>query len=229
MQTTILIVDDDIPLTRTLEALLSRHNYKPVVAHTAEDGVQLAFTANPQIILLDVMIPTMGGWEACRQIREKSDTPILFLTALGGTSDVVQGLELGADDYLVKPFIADEFLARIKASLRRSLLTPLPTQTLSFHNGALLIDLAARQVMVDNQEIELTPREFDLLIVLTRNVNRVIPAVELMATAWGTNYGDSAENLKPYIHYLRRKIERNPAEPAWIKTVRGVGYRFVDA
>lgn len=228
MQTTILIVDDDIPLTKTLETLLSRHNYKPVVAHTAEDGVQLAQTANPQLILLDVMIPNMGGWEACRRIREKSDTPILFLTALSSTSDVVQGLELGADDYLAKPFEPEEFLARIKANLRRFRAAPLASQVLSFRERSLVIDLPARQVMVRGNEVELTPREFDLLVVLARNANRVIPTIELIATAWGTNYGDSAENLKPYIHYLRRKIELDPTQPEWIKTVRGVGYRFVD-
>jgi len=228
MQTTILIVDDDIHLTKTLETLLSRHNYKPVVAHTAEDGVQLAQTANPQLILLDVMIPNMGGWEACRRIREKSDTPILFLTALSSTSDVVQGLELGADDYLAKPFEPDEFLARIKANLRRFRTTPAAAQVMSFRDGDLIIDLPARQVMVRGVEVELTPREFDLLVVLARNANRVIPTMELIATAWGTNYGDSAENLKPYIHYLRRKIELDPTQPSWIKTVRGVGYRFVD-
>lgn len=228
MQTTILIVDDDIPLTKTLETLLSRHHYKPVVAHTAEDGVQLAQTANPQLILLDVMIPHMGGWAACRRIREKSDTPILFLTALSSTSDVVQGLELGADDYLTKPFEPEEFLARIKANLRRLRSAPAAAQILSFREGALVMDLPARQVIVGGNEVGLTPREFDLLVVLAQNVNRVIPTMELISTAWGTNYGDSAENLKPYIHYLRRKIETDPGQPDWIKTVRGVGYRFVD-
>ncbi len=228
MQTTILIVDDDIPLTKTLETLLSRHNYKPVVAHTAEDGVQLAQTANPQLILLDVMSPHMGGWAACRRIREKSDTPILFLTALSSTSDVVQGLELGADDYLTKPFEPEEFLARIKANLRRLRTAPAAAQILSFREGTLVIDLPARQVTVGGNEVGLTPREFDLLVVLAQNANRVIPTMELISTAWGTNYGDSAENLKPYIHYLRRKIETDPGQPDWIKTVRGVGYRFVD-
>jgi len=228
MQTTILIVDDDVALTRTLETLLSRHHFKPIVAYTAEDGVRLALTANPQLILLDVMIPSMGGWEACRRIRAKTDIPILFLTALGNTPDIVQGLELGADDYLVKPFEPDEILARIKANLRRFRPTSLPSQVLSFRDGVMVINTAGRQVMVNDQEIELTPREYDLLLVLAQNANRVIPAMELVTVAWGANYGDAAENLKPYIHYLRRKIELDPSQPAWIKTVRGVGYRFVD-
>ncbi len=228
MHTTILVVDDDVTLTKHIETLLSRHHYKPVVTHTAEDGVRLAFTANPQLILLDVMIPTMGGWEACRRIRERTDIPILFLTALGNTSDIVQGLNLGADDYLVKPFEPEEFLARVKANLRRNRPTSPIAQLLSFRDGELTIDLPARMVMLNGEEVELTPREYDLLLVLAQNPHRVIPAMELITTAWGANYGDAADNLKPYIHYLRRKLEKDPAQPIWIKTVRGVGYRFMD-
>ncbi len=228
MQPTVLLIDDDVALTKTLESLLSRHQYKPVVAHTAENGVRLALTANPNLILLDVMIPSMGGWEACRRIREKLDTPIIFLTALGSTPDIVQGLELGADDYLVKPFEPEEFLARLKAHLRRFRPAITPLQVLSFRDGTLVIDILARQVKVRTVEVELTPREFDLLLVLAQNANRVLTTTELITTAWGINYGDSAENLKPYIHYLRRKIEIDPTQPLWIKTVRGVGYRFED-
>lgn len=228
MHTTILVIDDDVTLTKHLEASLSRHQYKPIVAHTAEDGVHLALTANPQLILLDVMIPTMGGWEACRRIREKMDVPILFLTALGNTSDVVHGLNLGADDYLVKPFEPEEFLARIKANLRRTRAVASVSPQLSFRDGELVIDIPARMVIVNGEEVELTPREFDLLLVLAQNPNRVIPTTELITTAWGANYGDASDNLKPYIHYLRRKLEKDPAQPIWIKTVRGVGYRFMD-
>lgn len=228
MHPTILVIDDDVTLTKHLETSLSRHQYKPVIAHTAEEGVHLALTANPQLILLDVMIPTMGGWEACRRIREKMDVPILFLTALGNTSDVVHGLNLGADDYLVKPFEPEEFLARIKANLRRTHAVASASPQLSFRGGELIIDIPARMVIVNGGEVELTPREFDLLLVLAQNPNRVIPTTELITTAWGANYGDASDNLKPYIHYLRRKLEKDPAQPIWIKTVRGVGYRFMD-
>ena len=128
----------------------------------------------------------------------------------------------------MKPFEPDEILARIKANLRRFRPTSLPSQVLSFRDGAMVINTAGRQVIVNDREIELTPREYDLLLVLAQNVDRVIPAMELVTVAWGSNYGDAADNLKPYIHYLRRKIEVDPAQPSWIKTVRGVGYRFVE-
>lgn len=226
MLTKILIVDDDIALTQTLEQVLQSAMYYPIVAHTAEDGLRLALLEQPDLILLDVMIPAMGGWEMCRRLRQKSSVPVIFLTALGTSNDVVHGLEIGADDYIIKPFEPPIILARIKAQLRRmSANTDTPIQ-LSFGNGKIEIDLAGRSVSCENVLVDLTRREFDLLATLAKNAGRVIPTPELAIQAWGPEYSTSSENIKPYVHYLRKKIETDPTSPHWIQTVRGIGYRF---
>lgn len=225
---TILVVDDDVVLTKTLEKILKDAQYTPLVAYTAEDGVRLAMSQPIDLILLDVMVPTMGGWEACRQIRLFSNQPIVFLTALGNVENVVYGLEMGADDYLVKPVDHAEFLARIYAHLRRMKKTSPALGRLEFGHGELIIDLATHLVVVQGKEVELTPREFDMLAVLVANAGRVITTSELVKQAWNMHDKGALDNAKPYIHYLRKKIEVDPAEPRWILTVRGIGYRFVD-
>lgn len=226
MLTKILVVDDDTVLTKTLEQVLQSEMYYPIVAHTAEDGLRLALLEKPDLILLDVMIPAMGGWEMCRRLRQKSNVPVIFLTALGTSNDVVYGLEIGADDYIIKPFEPPVILARIKAQLRRmSVNTETPNQ-LSFGGGKIEIDLSGRSVTCNNELVELTRREFDLLAALAINAGRVIPTPELAIQAWGPEYSTSRENIKPYVHYLRKKIEVDPTSPYWIKTVRGIGYRF---
>ncbi len=227
MPTTILVVDDDLPLAETIVQLLEDEGYQPLVAHTAEDGLKLAIAAEPDLALLDIMIPDMGGLSVCQRIRERSDIPIIFLTALGDVDSVVHGLSVGADDYIIKPYQSEVLLARIKAQLRRIQRdTPHQPTRLIFGDGELLIDLPARYVEVNGQEVELTPREFDLLAVLVENAGRVITTTELIQTAWGAKFRDATDNIKPYIHYLRKKIETDPAAPRWILTARGVGYRF---
>lgn len=226
MAAKILVVDDDIPLTRTLQRILATQRYDSIVAHTAEDGLEMATTQDPDLVLLDVMIPNMGGWETCRRLRESSDVPVIFLTAIGETDSIVRGLEMGADDYVVKPFEPPVILARIKASLRRARIEDESRDHLVFDNGALEIDLAAHRVVVEGEEVELTRREFDLLSTLASNAGRVMSTEDLVQQAWGLNYG--SENIKPYVHYLRKKIEPDPTEPRYVLTVRGVGYRFID-
>jgi DNA-binding response OmpR family regulator len=226
MSTQILVVDDDIALAKTLARLLVGGGYEPLLAHTAEDGLQLALTHWPSLALLDVMVPEMGGWALCQRLRAFSDAPILFLTALGDVTDVVKGLELGADDYLVKPVVPAEFLARIKARLRRP--SPLLTSSqLSFGKGELVVDLQTRQVRVQNRLVELTPREFELLAAFVVKADQVVTAADLVNLAWGWADEAAVETVKTYIHYLRKKIEVDPATPRWVQTVRGVGYRFV--
>jgi DNA-binding response OmpR family regulator len=226
MSVQILVVDDDIALAKTLARLLAEGGYEALLAHTAEDGLQLALTHRPALALLDVMVPQMGGWALCQRLRTFSDAPILFLTALGDVADVVRGLELGADDYLVKPVVPAEFLARIKARLRRP--SPLPASSLlSFGNGELLVDLETRQVRVQNRLVELTPREFELLAAFVVKADQVVTAADLVNLAWGWADEMAVDTVKTYIHYLRKKIEADPAAPRWIQTVRGVGYRFV--
>lgn len=222
----ILVIDDDIALAQTIEAILRQAGHTAVLAHTAEDGVLLALNSQPDLVLLDVMVPNMGGWEACQRVREQSDVPIIFLTALGQVEDVVRGLQIGADDYIVKPFNQSELLARVMAHLRRTKTTSASDEKLRFGGGALVVDLVGHSVVVHGRIVELTPREFQLLVVLAHNAGRVIPTAELVKQAWGLKDRDAIDNIKPYIHYLRKKLEADPASPQWILTVRGVGYRF---
>ncbi|NCF69388.1 MAG: response regulator [Chloroflexi bacterium] len=226
MSAKILVVEDDIPLTRTLQHILESAGYDMLAANTAEDGLQLALTEQPDLVLLDVMIPNMGGWEVCRRLRAKSVVPILLLTALGDAKNIVRGLEMGGDDYIVKPFNPPVVLARIKAHLRRANASDQVRQQFSYDDGAFVIDLPNHAVSVDGRAVELTPREFQLLSALARNVGRVLTADELVMLACGMeNYG-ARDNIKPYIHFLRKKIERDPTSPRWVPTVRGIGYRF---
>lgn len=229
MRNRILVIDDDTALTDTIVQFLEEEGYQSLIAHTAEDGLELAISAEPDLALLDIMIPVMGGLELCQHIRAASSMPIIFLTALGDTDSVVHGLAVGADDYLVKPYKAPELLARIKAHIRRTQrVSPVTPTKYRFSDGAFVIDLPARQLFVRGELIDLTPREFDLLSVLVRNAGRVITTNELIQTAWGAKFKDATDNIKPYIHYLRKKIESDPASPHWILTARGVGYRFND-
>lgn len=225
----IVVVDDDVKLTNTIALLLAQEGFNPLIAHTAEDGLILALSAEPNLCLLDIMIPAMGGYELCAKIRQRSQVPIIFLSALEEVSSIEKGLGAGGDDYLIKPYKPRELIARIKAHLRRVQQPPSENaSSFSFSNGDLVIELPSRRVIVKGKEVDLTPREYDLLIVLALNVGRVITASELIQLAWGTKFRDATENIKPYIHYLRKKIEEDPAEPRWILTARGIGYRFVD-
>jgi DNA-binding response OmpR family regulator len=228
MHNKILVVDDDISLTKTLHNILLSAGYIPFVARTAEAGVTQVVTEKPDLLLLDVMIPTMGGWEACRRIRKLSDLPIIFLTALDHVDNVVKGLEMGADDYIVKPFEKAELLARVKAHLRRGATPGVTATELTFAQGVLQINPAAHEVQLHGESVELTPREFELLVTLARRAGQVVPTTELVKVAWGMLDPGASDNIKPYIHYLRKKLETDLAAPRWIQTVRGVGYRFND-
>jgi DNA-binding response OmpR family regulator len=172
----------------------------------------------------------MGGWELCKHLRAMSDMPIIFLTALGDVDNMVLGLEMGADDYLVKPFESRVLLARIKAHLRRlnRTQTEVNATEFAFSDGDLRIDLEARTVHAYGDEVSLTPREFDLLATLAKSAGKVIPTKELVSQAWSMTDTDAVANIKPYIHYLRKKLEADPAAPRWIMTARGVGYRLAD-
>lgn len=225
----ILLVDDDINLSNGINATLQSAGYDTAVAYTAEDGVRAVSTEKPDLILLDVMIPEMGGWTACKLIRKLTAVPIIFLTALGNVENIVKGLEMGADDYMVKPFVEAEFLARIHAHLRRQTVEKKEMDDrLVFGNDELIIDTKNHSITVNGQEDTLSQREFDLLMVMATNAGTVISVNELTSRAWGSAYGDATKNLKTYIHYLRKKIEIDPATPRWILTVRGIGYHFAD-
>lgn len=228
MKQTILVIDDDHDLTVMLTAQLERRNYRVVVAANGREGLQKAYQARPDLIILDIMMPEMDGWEVCQRLRELSNVPIIMLTARNIKGDIVKGLESGADDYLTKPFSAAELEARIQAVLRRSNSGDGKTKARSsfYSNGYLTIDFDRRTVKVQGEIIELTPTEFKLLSCLVRNEGRVLPHRYLLTEVWGPEYADEVDYVKLYIRYLRLKIEEDPSEPVYIQTEWGIGYRF---
>ncbi|HVU12007.1 MAG TPA: response regulator transcription factor [Phototrophicaceae bacterium] len=227
MSEKILVIDDEEITVNLMSLLLERKGFEVIKAMGAEEGLRKAYRHQPDLVLLDIMMPEMDGWEVCKRLRDMSDVPIIFLTARGDTRDVVHGLELGADDYVPKPFDNDELVARIRAHLRRA---PKPnmSEELAFNGGEFRINFMNREVRVRNELKHLTPKEFNLLGVLVRNAGRVVPRTELVTEAWGEEYGDAIDSLKLYIHYLRQKVERDPERPDYILTSRGVGYRFAN-
>jgi two-component system, OmpR family, KDP operon response regulator KdpE len=223
----VLIIDDEETTVHLLSLLLERRGFEVIKAYSAEDGLRKAYRHQPDLVLLDIMMPDMDGWEVCKRLREMSDVPIIFLTAKGEGKDVVRGLEMGADDYVIKPYDNDELVARVRAHLRRA---PKPnmSEELAFNGGDFRINFMNREVRVRNEAKHLTPKEFNLLGVLVRNAGRVVPRTELVTEAWGEEYGDAIDSLKLYIHYLRQKLETDPERPEYILTSRGVGYRFIN-
>lgn len=223
----ILVIDDEEPTVQLIAMLLERRGFEVIKAYRAEEGLRKAYRHQPELVLLDIMMPDMDGWDVCKRLREMSDVPIIFLTARSDVKDVVKGLEMGADDYVVKPYDNDELVARVRAHLRRS---PRPnmSEELMFNNGDFRINFMNREVWVGNELKHLTPKEFNLLAILVRNAGRVVTRTELVTQAWGEEYGDAIDSLKLYVHYLRQKLESNAQQPEYILTSRGVGYRFVN-
>jgi DNA-binding response OmpR family regulator len=223
----ILVIDDEEPTVQLISMLLERRGFEVVKAYRAEEGLRKAYRHQPDLVLLDIMMPDMSGWEICKRLREMSDVPIVFLSARDEVRDIVRGLEMGADDYVTKPYDNDELVARVKAHLRRS---PRPNMNdeLIFDGGDFRVNFMNREVYVQDDLKHLTPKEFNLLGVLVRNAGRVVTRNELVTQAWGEEYADAIDSLKLYVHYLRQKIETDPSRPEYILTSRGVGYRFVN-
>jgi two-component system, OmpR family, KDP operon response regulator KdpE len=227
----ILIVDDDHDL---LEALglgmqLQWQGADVVTAADGEAGLEAFFEQAPDVVLLDVGLPRLDGFEVLRRIREVSDTPVLMLTARGEELDKVRGLEIGADDYITKPFSPLELLARIKAVLRRADLPPPVRAMPSFVAGDLAVNFDSREVTKRGEPIALTALEYRLLYHLVRNAGHVLPREALLARVWGDEYRDQSDYLKVYISRLRSKLEDDPDRPRYIVTERGLGYRFARA
>ena len=222
----ILIIDDEKPAVEVMAQLLAKRGFEVYTADCAQSGLRKAYHHQPDLVLLDVILPDMDGWEICRRLRELSDMPIIFVSAKNDKNDIIKGLEIGADDYVAKPFDDDELVARIKARLRRSPRTSL-SEELVFNHGDFRINFMNREVWIRNGLKHLTPKEFNLLAVLVRNAGRVVSRSELVTEAWGEEYSDAIDSLKLYIHYLRQKLETNPQQPEYILTSRGVGYRFI--
>ncbi len=229
MNPTILMIDDDAALLRLTELSLSKSGYRFVHALHGIAGLQLLESEQPSLVLLDVSMPKLDGWETCRLIREVSDVPVIMLTAHDDEVDKARGLDLGADDYLTKPFGFVELQARIRAVLRRADM-PASTQQKSravYRSGTLAVDIAAHQVTRRGNEIALTPTEFRLLEYLLSHAGLVLTHKQLLTAVWGFAYSDATELLKPTISRLRQKVERDPSHTELIQTVHGVGYRLV--
>lgn len=228
LKQTVLIIDDDIDLTKIVQINLEREGFKTVVASSGVEGLQKAYSSQPDLVILDIMMPGMDGWTTCRRLREISDVPIIMLTARGMESDVVKGLELGADDYIIKPFGNKELLARINALLRRADASATKRPPI-YSDGELVVDFVKRMVTVRDEQVDLTPTEFKLLSTFVQNEGRVLPHRFLLTQVWGPEYADEVNYLKLYVRYLRQKIEKDPSNPAYILTEWGVGYRFKES
>jgi DNA-binding response OmpR family regulator len=225
MTGTILIIDDDKDLVRLLRYQLEQKGFAVLAAHDGVEGIQILQEWQPDLVLLDLMLPRMNGWETCRQIRECSDTAIIMLTALSENQHKVRGLELGADDYVTKPFRQSELVARVKAVLRRSR-NSLHQNLTARIDERLLLDRARCQVVVDGQKVALSPKEYKLLACFVDNRGRVLTHQSLLTQIWGWEYANETSYLKVHVCNLRKKIEPDPRKPDYILTERGLGYRF---
>ena len=223
----ILIIEDEHSLANMIRWQLEREGFDAQAATRAADGLAQVSEWHPDLVLLDVMMPDMDGWTVCQRIREISDVPVIFITALGAEKDVVRGLQLGADGYIVKPFGTKELVARIQALLRRH--QPHQPREHTYVNGRLFVNLDTHQVTLDGKDVELTPIEFKLLACLVEQEGRVLSHRFLLNQVWGPDYEDDRQYLKLYIWYLRQKIEDDPTVPKLILTQRGVGYRLAHA
>jgi len=223
----ILLIDDDPLLRELLTRALIQDGYEVLAAGTGSEGLSLFDLHHPDVVILDVLLPDIEGWEVCRRIRRVSTVPILFLTALEEIPDRVRGLVLGGDDYIVKPFAVEELLARVEAILRRvRQAAPAASPILEIGNGALVIDRERQQVRFQGQPLDLSPIEYTLLVYLAERAGRVVSIDELLTAIWGGTQEGSLQALRWYIWNLRQKMEANPKRPRWIQTVRRYGYRL---
>jgi len=220
----ILVVDDEPQILRSLRTTLASHGYDVQTAATGEEALAAVDGRLPDLVVLDLVLPGLSGLEVCRRLRARASLPILVLSARGDERDKVAALDLGADDYLTKPFGVNELLARIRAALRRAVGARGPSAVVEA--GALRVDFDRRQVTLDGAEVRLTPTEFDLLKVLVANAGRVLTHGYLLRTVWGPEYEGESQLLRVFIGQLRRKVERDPSRPRHILTDPGVGYRF---
>lgn len=220
----ILVVDDEKKIVDIVKAYLEKEGFQVVVAYDGISALELAKSQSPDLIVLDLMLPEISGWDVCRQLRKNSDTPIIMLTARDEVPDRIVGLELGADDYITKPFSPNELVSRVRAVLRRSEGKAMPKTILTAAD--LTIDVEKRQVHRDNEAIELTPMEFDLLKVMAENPGRVYSRMQLLDMAQGEAYEGYERTIDSHIKNLRKKIEPDPNTPRYITTVYGVGYKL---
>ncbi|WP_102693450.1 response regulator YycF [Rummeliibacillus pycnus] len=228
MDKTILVVDDEKPIADILQFNLIKEGYKVVCAYDGDEALEKVEEIKPDLILLDIMLPKRDGMEVCREVRKKYDLPIIMLTAKDSEIDKVLGLELGADDYVTKPFSTRELIARVKANMRRHQTVTTTEEVVEENNdiviGSLVIQPDAYLVLKRDEAIELTHREFELLHYLAKHIGQVMTREHLLQTVWGYDYFGDVRTVDVTIRRLREKIEDNPSHPTWIVTRRGVGY-----
>ncbi len=226
----VLVIEDEENLLEALRYNLEREGYQVHTATDGGDGLELARRVNPSLVLLDIMLPTLDGFEVCRILRRESEVPILMLTAKGEEVDRVVGLELGADDYITKPFSIRELVARVRNTLRRARYleeTPFPDGGARNHRvGNLEIDLNSHEARLAGQPLNLKPKEFDLLALLTANKGRAFTRDQILEKVWGYDYIGQTRTVDVYISWLREKLQADPAMARSIVTIRGVGYRL---
>ncbi len=226
MSQKILVVDDEPHIVELVKYNLAREGYSVLTAHDGSEAVTKVRQERPDLIILDIMLPYIDGLEVCRQLRRESSVPIIMLTAKGGELERVVGLEVGADDYVTKPFSPRELVARVRAILRRATAEAAPTGGGPLRGGDLVLDPSTHEVTLHGRAVELTAKEFELLRLLLGHPNRVFTRDFLLEHIWGYDYYGSTRTVDMHISRLREKIEDTPAAPTYIVTVRGVGYKF---
>ena len=221
---TVLVVDDEPPIRRFLRTSLAASDYRIVEAENAADALRLSASEKPDLMILDLGLPDRSGLEVIAELRKTSTVPIIVLSARHDERSMVEALDLGADDYVGKPFGMAELMARMRAALRHAFQAQgeLPV----FVSGDLSVDLVRRHVTRAGREVKLSPKEFDLLRLLASNINKAVPHRKLLQSVWGPDYGDEPEYLRVFINQVRKKIEPNPAKPRYILTEPWVGYKF---
>ncbi|KGR76790.1 response regulator transcription factor [Ureibacillus sinduriensis] len=231
MLKTILVVEDEVSIATLLKYNLERAGYEVLLAHDGKIGLEMAIEHSPDLILLDLMLPTMDGMEVCKELRsQKRNIPIIMLTARDDEFDKVLGLELGADDYMTKPFSPREVIARVKAVLRR--FTPVlqheeeEPENVVYHFGKLQVYPNRFEAFLEEESLEFTPKEFELLVYLLENKNRVLTRDQLLSAVWNYDFAGDTRIVDVHISHLRDKIEESSRKPKFIKTIRGIGYKF---
>jgi two-component system KDP operon response regulator KdpE len=228
----ILVVDDEPAFVNLVSRALTYGGYEVLVANDGREALRLLFDHRPDLVLLDVMMPGMDGWQTCSRIREISDVPVIMLTGeQKSEEDIVRGLDYGADDYLIKPVGSKELVARMQAILRRAELSSSlgAEHKVAYSDGFLTVDIAERKVIVGGERVRLTPTEFRLFAILVGNAGRVLTHQQLLEKVWGWEYINDVDHLRIYAWHLRQKIEPDPAKPRYIMTEVGVGYYFQKA
>ena len=222
----ILVIDDSERDRRLLRDALEHEGYSVESAADGAEGLKVLFERRPDVVVLDVIMPSMDGWTVCQRIREIADVPVIMLTSLNRDEEVVRGLELGADDFVSKPVSPRQLIARVRAVLRRARAPVAKEEAFRYDDGSLLIDVAQHEVRLEGEPVELSPTEFRLLVALAEAPGRVHAYAALLSRVWGSEYVDDIDFLRVYVWRLRKKLEGDPDKPVRILTERGFGYRF---